>query len=344
MHIGAVHAVAPGHGKTLMAFYLSARGELALHAALTVGATVTTTHTAGVLLLGVLVAAGTTLSPAALYPWFTIASGVIVVAIGGALLRSVLRARPPQPMHMLGQVTGRTGAAVVGWLDERGQAWKDAVEVVAIDPAVPYRNAVRKALPHATIVVDHFHLVALANKTVTKVRQRVTREQLGRRGRKTDPAWANRRLLLRGWERLSERAFARMWNGCVDNDPTSHLLAAWIAKEELRALLACAARGSQRHDISHRLHAFYTWCAAVHVPEVTALAETVQAWWPEILAFLTLGVTNAGTEGTNRLIKQVKRHACGFRNEDHFRDRVRLHSTRNRDRMSARTVRLPTQS
>ena len=30
--------------------------------------------------------------------------------------------------------------------------------------------------------------------------------------------------------------------------------------------------------------------------------------------FLTTGLTDARTEGTNRLIKQVKRAACGFRN------------------------------
>ena len=50
----------------------------------------------------------------------------------------------------------------------------------------------------------------LANKAVTAVRQRVTRDLLERRGRKTDPTWANRRLLLRGRERLSEQALARM--------------------------------------------------------------------------------------------------------------------------------------
>ena len=65
----------------------------------------------------------------------------------------------------------------------------------------------------------------LANKVVTAVRQRVTRDLLGRT---IDPAWANRRQLLRGRERLSQAALARMsqaalaqmWNGCVDHDPS----------------------------------------------------------------------------------------------------------------------------
>ena len=89
---------------------------------------------------------------------------------------------------LLGQTAGRTGAAVVAWLDARGQAWKDAVQVVAMDPCVGYRAAVAQALPHARIVVDHFHLVRLANQMLTEVRQRVARDQLGRRGRRSDLA------------------------------------------------------------------------------------------------------------------------------------------------------------
>lgn len=245
---------------------------------------------------------------------------------------------------LLGQVPGRTSAGVLGWLAERTPKFQAAIRVVALDPSAPYARAVRQALPHAAIAVDHFHLVALANDTVTRVRQRVLRERLGRRGRTSDPIWANRRLLLRGRERLSERAFARMWNGAIDHDPSGQLLAAWIAKEELRALLGCATRGGTRHDIAHRRHRFYTWCVDVDVPEVTTLAETMQTWWPAILVFLYTGITNAGTEGTNRLVKQVKRHACGFRNRRHFRDRVRLHCIRSTRRTPARRVELPAQS
>ena len=71
-----------------------------------------------------------------------------------------------------------------------------------IDPHAGYAAAVRAVLPEARIAVDHFHLIMLANRAVTAVGQRVTRELLGRRGRAIDPAWANRRLLLRGRVRL----------------------------------------------------------------------------------------------------------------------------------------------
>jgi transposase len=242
---------------------------------------------------------------------------------------------------LLGQVDGRTSAAVQAWLAARTPEFRAGVEVVVIDPHAGYAAAVRAALPDAVIAVDHFHLIMLANKAVTTVRQRVTQDLLGRRGRTLDPAWVNRRLLLRGSERLSQAALARMWNGCVDADPSGQILSAWIAKEELRALCATAAQGGHREDIHQQLWAFYRWCADADIPELTTLAETIETWWPAIEVFLTTGITNARTEGTNRLIKQVKRAACGFRNRENYRRRVRLHCTRQTRRLSARNPTVP---
>ena len=230
---------------------------------------------------------------------------------------------------LLGQVDGRSGAAVARWLAERDQTFRDAIQIVAIDPSVPYAAAVRGALRVARVAVDHFHLVALANQAVTAVRQGVTREQLGRRGRRRDPAWANRRLLLRGRERLSERALARMWNGAIDHEPTAQLLAAWIVKEELRALLALGARGGPRDEVHRRLWVFHSWCADTDIGELHTLAATIEAWWPAVKVFLSTGITNARTEGTNHLVKQVKRAACGFRNRRNYRTRARLLRTRS---------------
>ena len=217
---------------------------------------------------------------------------------------------------LLGQASGRTKRSVIEWLDGQGQEWKDAVGVVAIDPCATYRRAVQEALPNALIVADHFHLSRLGNKTVTDVRQRVVRETAGRRGRATDPIWAGRRRLLRGAERLTPRAFDTMITDLSDNDPSGQIMIAWVAKEELRALLATAKTGGQRHDIAHHLDRFYSWCAGhgADIDEVQRLAGTVQAWWPQILAFLHTDITNAATEGTNQLIRDAARCAYGFRN------------------------------
>jgi transposase len=132
-----------------------------------------------------------------------------------------------------------------------------------------------------------FHLVRLANQAVTRVRQRVTRQVLGRRGTSRDPAWANRRRLLRARERLTAEQFHRMWEEISAQEATGELLAAWIAKGELRYLLSLARQHAPRAEISNRLFAFYDWCARADVPEVTRLARTIEAWWIDCYAYLT---------------------------------------------------------
>jgi transposase len=231
---------------------------------------------------------------------------------------------------LLGQAEGRTSACVISWLLARTPEFREAIRFVAIDPAAVYAKAVTTPglLPNATLVVDHFHLVKLANDAVTKVRRRVIWEQHGRRGRKIDPAWANRRRLLTAKERLSTTAFTTMWNSLIDSDESNQVLTAWIAKEELRSLLALARTGAQPNQIRQRLYAFYHWCATANIDELSTLAGTVETWWPAIEAFLDSGVTNARTEGINRLVKQVKRSACGFRNPTNGHRRIRFHCTR----------------
>ncbi len=86
--LGIFHAVAPGHGKTVMAAYIvGQRGTL--RQALGVGATVTFTHTAGVLALGLLISVSTVAAPDRLYPWLGALSGLLLASIGlGLLLRA----------------------------------------------------------------------------------------------------------------------------------------------------------------------------------------------------------------------------------------------------------------
>ena len=84
--LGALHAVSPGHGKTVMAAYLvGSRGNA--RQAIGLGLTVTVSHTIGVLVLGFLVLSSAVIIPAdKLYPILSVVSGAIVVVIGTYLL------------------------------------------------------------------------------------------------------------------------------------------------------------------------------------------------------------------------------------------------------------------
>ncbi|EMF29270.1 hypothetical protein H114_09731 [Streptomyces gancidicus BKS 13-15] len=91
--LGAMHAVAPGHGKTLMAATAAARGGRArMRDVLPMAASVTVTHTLGVVALGLLVTAGSATAPAVV-AWLGIAGGVLVTLAGAQLVRRALRQR-----------------------------------------------------------------------------------------------------------------------------------------------------------------------------------------------------------------------------------------------------------
>ncbi|MEV7725420.1 nickel transporter [Streptomyces sp. NPDC087917] len=96
--LGASHAAMPGHGKTIMAAYLAGRRGTPRDA-VTVGATVTLTHTAGVLALGLLLPLATHLAGETVLTWLGLAGGVLVTAIGLRLLYSALRGRAPHHGH-----------------------------------------------------------------------------------------------------------------------------------------------------------------------------------------------------------------------------------------------------
>ncbi len=92
MLLGAGHAFLPGHGKTIMAAYLVGRRGRRRDV-VTVGATVTLTHTAGVLILGALISVTAAFAPAAAEQDLAIVSGLLVAAVGAGLLISALRRR-----------------------------------------------------------------------------------------------------------------------------------------------------------------------------------------------------------------------------------------------------------
>jgi transposase len=224
--------------------------------------------------------------------------------------------------RVLGVVDGRDSAGVGAWLAARSPAWREAVEVVAIDPSAAFRKALREHLPHAAVSVDPFHLVKLANDVVTEVRQRVTRAAKGRRGRGVDPAWTNRRLLLRAGNTLTPRALARLKATLRADDPTDEIGAAWGVKEQLRRLLTSGSL-AEAHENRMRLGAFVL---AADMPETDRLWATIDTWWEAIEVLVVTGVTNARTEAANTGIKQIKRTGRGYRNAANYRARILLAS------------------
>ena len=90
---GALHALGPGHGKTIMAAYLVGADGKMRHA-VTVGVAVSLMHTLSVVVLGLVTLwAASVFPPERVYPWLTLVSGVVVLGLGGWLLTSRMKTR-----------------------------------------------------------------------------------------------------------------------------------------------------------------------------------------------------------------------------------------------------------
>jgi transposase len=245
---------------------------------------------------------------------------------------------------LLGQAEGRTADDAAYWMWQAGPAWRDAVEVAAIDMCSIYASAVRRMLPRARLVAGLFHVVPLAVKMTGDVRRRVVRARYGRRGRSGDPEYGVKGLLVRNLEHLAPAQFAKVMDTLGGDRRGQEILAAWIGKEKLRDVLNLRARvtGSTpcERDVRDRLFRFYDWCAQNDdIPELVTLARTISRWQDELVHAVLTGVTNARSESLNRIAKLEARMAYSFRSPVNQRRRVRMACTRGTRRSHNATTR-----
>jgi transposase len=136
--------------------------------------------------------------------------------------------------RLIDLVAGNSADDLRRWLANAHPGWLAGIEVVATDLAESYRAGLSPDLDHVRRVADPFHVVRVANRCVDTVRRRVQNETLGHRGRKKDPLFKIRKLLLTGSERLNQRGSERMLLGLRVGDPHDEVLGAWLAKESVR--------------------------------------------------------------------------------------------------------------
>ncbi len=226
-----------------------------------------------------------------------------------------------QEAFLLDVIEGRDAADLDKWLGVQDQQWLEGVTSVAIDLHEGFRHGLVGHLDHATLVADPFHVVAAANRRVDQVRRRVQNEILGHRGRRDDPLYRIRRILLCAHERLSDSGRKRMDVGLGGGDPRDEVLGAWLAKEAVRSIYLT----DDPTEAAILVDVAIAECADSEVPEVVSLGKTLARWRPEILAHHTTGASNGPTEGLNLLVKKIKRTGHGFRSFKNYRLRLLLH-------------------
>jgi hypothetical protein len=102
-------------------------------------------------------------------------------------------------------------------------------------------------------------------------RRRLQQAILSHRGRRGDPLYRIRKLLLTAQEQLTGRGRVRLQAGLATGDPSGEVAAAWQGKELLWAVYRAVGLSAARAA----LDCFYHWCDGVQVPELSRLARTV---------------------------------------------------------------------
>ncbi len=197
-----------------------------------------------------------------------------------------------QRRAMIDMTPGNSGADLRRWCAKADPAWIAKIEVVATDLAESYRAGLSPHLDHCVRVADPFHVVRVANRCMDTVRRRVQNEQLGHRGRKRDPLFKIRKILLAGSERVTGGGVDRMLLGLRAGDPNDELLGAWLAKESVRDVFLT----DDPAEAALLLDKTIAGCKADVVPEIRSLGDTLARWRSEILAHHATGASNGPTE------------------------------------------------
>ena len=217
------------------------------------------------------------------------------------------------PSRLLDMVEGRSKQVFKTWLASRPQAWRDQLEVVAMDGFTGFKTAAAEELPDAVAVMDPFHVVRLAGDALDRCRRRIQQTIHGHRGRATDPLYRARRVLHTGADLLTDRQRSRL-DALFAGDEHVEVEATWGVYQAMIAAYREPDRTTGRHLMT-RLIASISRDVPAALSEVTTLGRTLKTRAADILAYFDRpGTSNGPTEAINGRLEHLRGTALGFRN------------------------------
>jgi transposase len=180
---------------------------------------------------------------------------------------------------------------------------RERVKWAVIDMSDTYRSLVRNHFPNARIVADKFHVLRLLSPALRRRRIEITGDRRTLR---------IKRLLQRNRSRL--QYFERQ---DVDRFLSQHseLNEVYRFKERLHEVYR--TKGYDRAKIG--LERLIEQAKGSTIKEIRTLCRTLTAWKEEILNYFITGLTNAMTEGFNRIASLVKNRGFGYTNPNNYR-------------------------
>lgn len=215
--------------------------------------------------------------------------------------------------RLLDMVEGRSKQVFKTWLSERDQAWRDAVEVVAMDGFTGFKTATAEELPDAVAVMDPFHVVRLAGDALDRCRRRTQQHLHGHRGRAGDPLYSARRTLHTGTSLLTAKQKARL-DALFADDQHVQVEVTWAAYQRMITAYRepDPARG---RALMQQLITSLSRGVPAALTELRTLGRTLKTRAADVLAYFDRpGTSNGPTEAINGRLEHLRGSALGFRN------------------------------
>lgn len=191
---------------------------------------------------------------------------------------------------------------------------RNQIRFASCDMAKTYIGAIKDYCKKAVLVLDKFHVVKALNDAVDEVRKEEWRVFDG-----------NEKKTLKGLRWL---LFRHSSNRTKGNTHTLNQLRksnrrihrAWVLKDEFEAFWEYLYKGAAKNFIRG-------WITSVRRSRLKPMIEftkTLENHFENIITYIGTGITNAMAEGINRVIRQIKNRASGYRTLHAFSDMIFL--------------------
>jgi transposase len=217
------------------------------------------------------------------------------------------------PSRLLAVIEGRSKQVFKTWLEAQTEAFRDGVEVVAMDGFTGYKTAAVEAIEQVVTVMDPYHVVALAGEKLDLCRQRIQQESLGHRGRSGDPLYGIRRVARTRAALLTDRQHDRLAKVFTDPEHVAFGVTWNVYQDVIDAYQA--EQPAEGKKIMTRLIDTLKNGVPAGLAELRTLGRTLHRRRDDILAFFDHpGTSNGPSEAINGLLEHLRGTARGFRN------------------------------
>ena len=216
------------------------------------------------------------------------------------------------PSRLLAVLEGRSKQAFKSWLEAQTKAFRDRVEIVAMDGFTGYKTAAVETIDTITTVMDPFHVVALVGDKLDRCRQRAQQETLGHRGRSGDPLYGIRHIARTRAGLLTAKQQHRLAKVFADQRHVAFEVTWSLYQSVIEAYQA--DQPAEGKKIMTRLITSIQSGVPAGLEELRSLGQTMKRHRDDILTFFDHpGTSNGPTEAVNGLLEHLRGTAKDFR-------------------------------